>query len=129
MFKNKAVFIVIGVLVLLVAVILGLKYSGLYNNTNSAKSSPSSNLVIPANTVIIQGNAFSPDTLTVKVGTKVTWTNNESYDHTVASDDGSFDSGNIGQGQSYSFTFTKAGTYSYHCAIHTFMTAKVVVTN
>ncbi len=129
MFKNKAVFIVIGVLVLLIAVILGLKYSGLYNNTNSTKSSPSSNLAVPGTTVIIQGNAFSPDNLTVKVGTKVTWTNNESYDHTVASDDGSFDSGNIGQGQSYSFTFTKAGTYSYHCAIHTFMTAKVVVTN
>lgn len=101
------------------------KYSGLYG----MKSSPPSNLVVPANSVIIQGNSFTPDTLTVKVGTKVTWMNNDGYDHTVTSDNGTFDAGHIPSGQSFSFTFTKAGTYPYHCAIHTFMTAKVVVTN
>jgi plastocyanin len=127
MFKNKLVLI-IGMLVLVVAVVLGLKYSGLYG-TGSMKSSPPANLVIPAGTVIIQGNSFNPETLTVKVGQKVTWTNNDSYAHTVTSDDGSFNSGSLPAGQSFSFVFTKTGSFNYHCSIHTSMTAKVVVTN
>lgn len=119
MFKNKIV-LVIGVIVLILVVVIGLKY---------IKPAAPSNLVVPPNSVIIQSNSFNPDTLTVKVGTKVTWTNNDSYTHNVTSDDGTFTGGNIDSGQSISFTFTKAGTYNYHCAIHTFMTAKVVVTN
>lgn len=119
MFKNRAVLI-IGIIVLVLLVVLGYKH---------LKPSAPSNLAVPANTVIIQSNSFNPGTLTVKVGTKVTWTNNDSYTHNVTSDDRTFTGGNIDSGQSISFTFTKAGTYNYHCAIHTFMTAKVVVTN
>ena len=76
--------------------------------------------------------AFSPATITIKVGTTVTWTNTTSAPHTVTSDDGTtFDSGlntPIGaNGGTYSFTFTKAGTFTYHCQIHPFMKATVIV--
>jgi plastocyanin len=61
---------------------------------------------------------FSPKLLRVKAGTKVTWTNKEGAPHTVTADKGEFDSGNLANGQSYSFTFAKAGTYKYHCNYH-----------
>ncbi|MGH2534222.1 MAG: cupredoxin domain-containing protein [Thermomicrobiales bacterium] len=78
--------------------------------------------------VAIEGFAFAPGSITVSVGTTVTWTNNDSAPHTVTADDGSFDSGNLGQGDTYSLTFDTPGTYSYFCAIHPNMTAVVVVT-
>jgi plastocyanin len=81
------------------------------------------------NAVTISGFAFAPATITVPVGTKVTWTNQDSTDHTVTADDGNaFDSGNIANGATFSFTFTTAGTFPYHCAIHPSMTARVIVT-
>lgn len=81
-----------------------------------------------SNTVSIKGFAFNPSTLTVPVGTTVTWTNEDSTTHTVTSDSGSeFDSGQIPSGQTYSHTFNTAGTFSYHCSIHTSMKAQIVV--
>ena len=76
--------------------------------------------------------AFSPATITIKVGTTVTWTNNTGAPHTVTSDDGTtFDSGVsnpiAANGGTFSFTFTKAGTFTYHCQIHPFMKATVIV--
>lgn len=85
-----------------------------------------------SNSVTIQNFAFSPATLSVKVGTTVTWTNQDSTTHTATSDPGtpaSFDSGNIAQGKSATFTFQQAGTYSYHCSIHTYMKATITVTS
>ncbi len=78
--------------------------------------------------VTIQSNAFNPDSLTIKVGETVTWTNKDSYAHTVTSDSGVFDSGNFASGATFSFTFDTEGSYSYHCSIHTSMTAKIIVT-
>jgi plastocyanin len=78
--------------------------------------------------VTIQSNSFNPDSLSIKVGETVTWTNKDSYAHTVTSDNGVFDSGNIASGATFSFTFNTEGTYSYHCSIHTSMTAKIIVT-
>lgn len=80
-----------------------------------------------ANEVFIQGMAFTPSTITVTAGTTITWTNKDSYAHTVTSDSKLFDSGNIANGGTFSFTFATAGTYPYHCTIHTSMTASVVV--
>ncbi len=78
--------------------------------------------------VSIKNFAFSSSTLTVKAGTKVTWTNSDTAPHTVTSDSGSMlNSGNLSTGQSFSFTFTEAGTYTYHCALHPSMTGTVVV--
>ncbi len=123
---NKLALVVV-VLVLVVIGFFGYKY--LYpSGTAPTTSSAPSNLAVPTNTVTIQGNAFTLDNLTVKVGTKVTWTNNDSYAHTVTANDKTFDSGNLGGGQSFSYTFTKVGSYDYYCVIHPFMTAKVVVT-
>ena len=79
--------------------------------------------------VVIKGFAYTPATLTVKVGTTVKWTNNDSVAHTVTSDTGLFDSGELASGDSYSFTFSQAGTFAYHCAMHPSMVASIVVTN
>jgi len=76
--------------------------------------------------------AFSPATLTIKAGTTVIWKNTTAASHTVTSDDGkSFDSGMTNpiaaQSGTFSHTFTTAGTFAYHCAIHPFMKATIIV--
>lgn len=75
---------------------------------------------------------FDPGTMTVKVGTSVTWMNMTSAPHTATSDAGapaSFDSSAINaSGGTFSFTFTKPGTYNYHCDFHSYMHATIVVT-
>ena len=78
-------------------------------------------------TVTIQGFAFDPGTVTVQVGDTVTWTNKDGASHTATADDGSFDTDGIGSGTTASVTFDTAGTFAYHCKIHTDMTATVVV--
>jgi plastocyanin len=70
---------------------------------------------------------FAPATITIKVGDTVTWTNNGPSLHTVTADDGSFDSGSLSAGKTFSHTFQTAGTFTYHCSIHPFMTATVIV--
>jgi plastocyanin len=78
--------------------------------------------------VKIQNFAFSPSTITVHKGDIIIWTNMDSTTHTVTSDSGSeLASGNIPSGQSFSHTFNTAGTFNYHCAIHTGMKGTVVV--
>lgn len=91
-------------------------------NNNSGNTSGSA-----ANEVFIQGSAFSPATITVTAGTKVTWTNKDGMAHTVTSNTGLFNSGNMNNNAVFSFTFATAGTYHYHCAIHPGMTGTVVV--
>jgi plastocyanin len=81
-----------------------------------------------ASAVTIQNFAFNPPTLTVKVGTEVTWTNQDSTTHTVTFDTGGAKSGDLAQGATYKQTFSSAGTLSYHCSIHPTMTATVTVT-
>jgi plastocyanin len=80
------------------------------------------------NEVMIESNAFKPDSLTIKVGDTVTWINNDSYNHTVTAKTGEFNSGDMANGAKFSFTFNKEGTYDYTCSIHTFMTGKIIVT-
>lgn len=76
--------------------------------------------------------AFDQPTLTIKVGTTVSWINRDPAPHTITFDDGSFDSGTLAQGQTASFTFDKAGEFAYYCLFHggpggVGMTAKVIV--
>ncbi len=71
--------------------------------------------------------AYEPARIEVKVGTTVVWTNNAPLAHTVTADDGSFDSGMIDVGKRWSYTFTRAGSYAFHCTPHPFMTGVVVV--
>ena len=77
--------------------------------------------------VTIQDFAFSPQMVTVKAGSAITWTNGDGTAHSVKSGDGSFVSQNLQQGQSYSATFATPGTFPYVCGIHSFMTGTVVV--
>jgi amicyanin len=79
--------------------------------------------------VDIKNYAFSPASLTVSVGDTVTWTNEDTAPHTVTVSDGpeKFASPTLQQGQTFSYTFTKAGTYSYYCAVHPDMKASVTV--
>jgi plastocyanin len=82
-----------------------------------------------AEAVSIAGFAFAPQAITVRVGTRVTWTNLQpAIDHTVTADDGSFGSAPLATGSAFSHVFTLTGTYAYHCRIHTDMTGKVIVT-
>ena len=76
----------------------------------------------------MQNIAFDPKAVTVKVGQKVTWTNDDSVDHNVTSQSGeTIKSDNFGKGGTFSFTPTKAGTINYVCTIHPGMTATLTV--
>jgi plastocyanin len=77
--------------------------------------------------VSIQNNAFSQSSVQVTSGGMVTWKNNDNEDHTVTANDGSFESGHITPGSTYSKVFTTTGTYLYHCSLHPEMTGTVVV--
>jgi len=77
--------------------------------------------------VKIDNFSFGPQTITVPVGATVTWTNRDDIPHTVVSTDGVFKSKVRDTDEKFSYTFTKAGTYSYFCSIHPKMTGKVVV--
>ena len=81
-------------------------------------------------TVKIANFAFDPPTVTAKVGDTVTWTNNDSTQHTATvKSDPSCTTPNLDGGASSGITFTQAGTYDYQCKIHPTMTGKVEVTS
>jgi plastocyanin len=77
--------------------------------------------------VKIDNFVFGPQTITVPVGTTVTWTNSDDIPHTAVSTDGVFKSKVMDTDEKFSYTFTKAGTYSYYCSVHPKMTGQVVV--
>jgi plastocyanin len=101
--------------------------------TTSPSDSPTATTGTPTpgggglHAVTIANFAFDPPTLSVAAGTTVTWTNNDTSPHTVTADDGSFDSGNLNPGQSFTFTFAQGGTFAYHCNYHPNMKASIVV--
>lgn len=80
-----------------------------------------------ATAVKIDNFSFGPQTLTIPVGGTVTWTNRDDIPHTAVSTDGVFKSKVMDTDEGFSYTFTKAGEYSYYCTIHPKMTGKVVV--
>ncbi|HYK49543.1 MAG TPA: cupredoxin family copper-binding protein [Terriglobales bacterium] len=77
--------------------------------------------------VKIDNFVFGPQTLTVRVGATVTWTNKDDIPHTTVSTDGVFKSKVMDTEDKFSYKFDKSGTYSYYCTIHPKMTGKVVV--
>jgi plastocyanin len=94
----------------------------------AASTTPSAAATTAAGSeVTIASFSFQPTTLTITVGTTVTWTNTDSATHTVTADDGSFNSDKLGSGATFSQTFATAGTFAYHCAIHSSMKATVTV--
>ncbi|HSK94033.1 MAG TPA: cupredoxin family copper-binding protein [Candidatus Angelobacter sp.] len=77
--------------------------------------------------VEIHGFFFAPSTLRISVGDTVTWTNEDSaYIHT-ATRSGVFDSGPLRHGESWSWTFTEAGTFNYQCTPHPWMIGRIIV--
>jgi plastocyanin len=77
--------------------------------------------------VEIDNFAFSPERVTVKTGTTVTWLNADDTPHTVASSSKLFKSKALDTDDSFSFTFTTPGVYQYFCSLHPHMTGTVVV--
>jgi len=96
--------------------------------TTAAAGSPTAAGTAAASTsVTIKDFQFTPATVTIKVGGAVTWTNDGPSTHDVTADDGSFKSGSLATGKTYTRTFDTAGTFDYHCGIHPTMKAQVVV--
>lgn len=95
------------------------------------QSSPSAaELMAPTTTrLLIKGSSFNPGQASVSKDTAVVWLNGDATPHTIVSDDGvAIKSSEIKQGESFAFTFTKTGTFSYHCSIHPDMKGTIIVT-
>jgi len=135
---GKRITVVIIAILILGAIAFGLTRSS--NKANSSQnssqnsatqSSQSSQAPANANTVTIQNFAFLPGDITIKKGTTVTWTNNDSTAHSVNETDNQKgpDSGNLNPGDKYSFTFDQTGTFKYRCNLHPEMLGTVTVTD
>jgi plastocyanin len=137
------------ILIIAIIVIAGLTYyfvnknnSSQYGNNAGNSTSPQTKSTPPQTSnnssstpqttdkVTIRDMMFSPADITVKTGTTVTWTNQDSIAHTVVETDGQNGpkSDTLEPNESYSFTYETAGTFKYHCSIHPNMTGAVTVT-
>jgi plastocyanin len=90
-------------------------------------SAPTATANIPAGASGLTTTAFGADPLVVSLGTTVVWKNNDTIAHTSTSNSPGWNSGSIGPGQSFSFTFTSPGTFTYYCTIHPNMVGAVTV--
>jgi plastocyanin len=139
---NKALVTVIIVILLIAGGVVALNHKSSYNTNNTPSSngysqnssnnnSSTSNSQTPAaGSVEIKNMMFTPSQITVQKGAKVTWTNNDNVAHTVTDDlsnVGGPASAQIPAGETYSFTFTKTGSFQYHCTIHPSMRGTIVV--
>jgi plastocyanin len=96
----------------------------------TAASSSGAVKAVATNSVTIKNFAFSPSTITVKPGTRVTWVNHDEDAHTVSFQSNLKVASTPLQGnQSFSYTFQAPGTYAYICSIHSFMHGTVIVAN
>ena len=100
-------------------------YGGSSNSTSPAMPASTQVTSTMSASINIQNFAFNPVALTVKKGATVTWTNSDSVPHQIRS--ATFNSSQLSQGQTFSFTFNDAGTFDYSCAIHPSMTGKIIV--
>ncbi len=106
------------------------KSSGSTSGGGAATTSPAKTTAAAAGTVQVamQNTAFDPKTTTVKVGQTIKWTNDDPFDHNVVATKGAtFRSSDFGQGGTYSYKATKAGTISYVCTLHPGMDATLTV--
>ena len=90
-------------------------------------TTPPSTVVTGTTQVQIVNFAFAPASMQVPVGTRVTWTNQDTAPHTVTFTATRQGSGTLQQGQTFGYTFATPGTYAYYCAVHPYMTATVTV--
>ncbi len=98
------------------------------HSASASRAVPTSAVVKSGHaTVQISNFAFSPDRITVKAGTRITWTNHDKTAHTATAINHSFDTGTIAPKASKTVEFKRPGVYKYHCLFHAFMTGTVVV--
>lgn len=128
--RSAKLYIGLVVVIVIVVAIVAIAAGGNKTNTTATNASSSSSKPVTTNTVAIQNYMFSPMAITVKVGTTVTWTNKDDVHHTVTGKTASdgINSSQLAQNQSFSYKFTKAGTYNYYCQDHPYMLATVTVT-
>ncbi|HSH55515.1 MAG TPA: cupredoxin family copper-binding protein [Candidatus Limnocylindrales bacterium] len=122
--------IVIAVIVVGLLFVGGLVFAGAQSGQKSETQQTSANQEVATKDVEIKGYAFTPAAIKVKVGDTVTWTNQDSVEHNVIAtkaDPAAPNGPLIGKGETYSFTFTKAGTYEYYCSPHPHMKGTIVV--
>lgn len=112
-------------------------YNASQTSTTTTTTATSTNASNPQ-VDIVYGSAanttstyYSPPTLAVVIGKNntITWVNNDIAPHTVTADDGSFNSGNLNPGDSWTHVFTTPGTYTYRCAYHPWMRGTIIVKN
>ena len=82
---------------------------------------------IPVGAQFLTTTSYIPDTVSVKVGTTVKWTNNDNVAHTATSANNLWDTGNIEPGATGSYTFQSAGTFPYYCIYHAGMVGTITV--
>jgi plastocyanin len=121
---KKLALLLVAVLVGAVVMIAG---CASYTSPSPTPSSSAQTSTASQNSISIKGLAFNPASLTIVKGASVTWTNDDSTTHTVTSDTGAFESGNLSPGNSFTHQFNDAGTFPYHCSIHTFMKGTITV--
>jgi plastocyanin len=112
----RNIFYVLSITAMLVALLAGRQI------TRAAAAPPTAGAEVK-----IDNFNFTPATLTVAVGTQVTWTNRDDIPHTVVSEDKAVKSKALDTDEKFAYTFTKPGTYSYFCSIHPKMKGTVVV--
>ncbi len=115
----------LGISALAGALALGL--TALSGGTAAMASTPAAAPAPAGPKVNIDNFTFAPATLTVGVGTTVTWTNRDDIPHTVTANDKSFKSKVLDTDGAFSFTFAKPGSYGYFCSLHPHMVGTVVV--
>jgi plastocyanin len=114
--------------VLLIAAAAVMSGSVKRRDSSAAAPPPASEDQLPASAEVkIDNFSFNPATVSVAMGGTVTWTNRDDIPHTVVSSDKVFKSKVLDTDEKFSYTFTKAGNYSYFCSIHPKMTGTVVV--
>jgi plastocyanin len=86
------------------------------------------NISANTNTVYMRNSVFSPSSLQVNINVTVTWMNDDNIIHSVTADDGSFDSGDVAPGATFTHTFSHTGTYNYHCIHVSGMAGSIVAT-
>ena len=113
---NARSFLVISALVVMMVLI-----ASCYKNKNDYNGAAGTSKIS------ITSSAYSPASLTVVSGSTVTWTNGDNMPHTVTTEDGNINSGDIAPGSSFSKTFMTTGTYNYHDVHNTDMTGVLIV--
>jgi plastocyanin len=120
---KKITLVLIGIMVLTFI----LTACGSSTSSSNAVAQNSQQVLSGSADIQMKGIAFVPSQLTVKVGTKVTWTNLDSVAHNVIAADGSWSSESLNNGQTFSKIFDKTGTFQYVCSFHPGMNGTIIV--